>query len=154
MKRTSAIVVLLWMGIWAAHAAAMDRSPYGVGVIAGEPTGLTFKVMLDDVNAVDFGGGWETSGEDEIYVYADYLYHLNDLITVPSGRMPLYFGAGLRFIDRERRDDKFGVRIPVGVEYLFESIPLGAFAEAVPVLNLNPDTDFDLEGGIGIRFLF
>lgn len=154
MKIKSAIIVLLWIGLTAANAAAMDRKPFGAGVMAGEPTGLTFKFMLDDTHGVDFGGGWETSGDDEIYIYADYLYHLNDLITVPTGRLPLYFGGGLRFIDRDKRDDKFGVRIPIGVEYLFESVPLGAFAEAVPVLNLNPDTDFDLEGGIGIRFFF
>lgn len=152
MKTKFAIILLIVL--WAVNAPAMERKPFGVGVIAGEPTGLTFKLMLNDNNAVDFGGGWETSGDDEIYLYADYLYHINDLITVPKGRLPLYFGGGLRFIDRENKHDKFGVRIPVGVEYLFEGVALGAFAELVPVLNLNPDTDFDLEGGIGIRFFF
>ena len=54
----------------------------------------------------------------------------------------------------ENKDDKLGARIPVGLEYLFEDIPLGAFFELVPVLNLTPDTDFDLEAGAGIRFFF
>jgi len=54
----------------------------------------------------------------------------------------------------EEKDDKFGIRIPVGIEYLFEKVSLGAFLELVPVLELTSDTDFDLEGGIGIRFFF
>ncbi len=77
-----------------------------------------------------------------------------DLIKVPHGKLPLYFGGGLRFIDREKKDDKLGIRIPVGIEYLFENVPLGAFFELVPIFDLTPDTDFDFEAGIGIRFFF
>jgi len=147
-------IVIVLIALTATSAFADERKRIGGGVILGEPTGLTFKYMLDNLNAFDVGAGWETSGDDEFEIYADYLYHMYDLIRVPRGQLPLYFGGGLRFIDRENRDNKFGVRIPVGVEYLFENVPLGAFLEAAPVLNLTPDTDFDLEGGIGIRFFF
>ena len=50
--------------------------------------------------------------------------------------------------------NKLGIRIPVGIEYLFGNVPLGAFFELVPILNLRPDTEFDFEAGIGIRFFF
>jgi hypothetical protein len=46
------------------------------------------------------------------------------------------------------------VRIPLGAEYRLEGGSLGAFAELVPIMNLTPDTEFDLEGGIGIHFYF
>jgi len=146
-----AIVLIIF---FATNALALERKTFGVGIIAGEPTGITIKYILDDKSAIDAGVGWETSGDNEFHIYGDYLYHMNDLIKVPHGKLPLYFGAGLRFIDREKKKDKFGIRIPVGIEYLFENVPLGAFFELVPILNLKPDTEFDFEAGIGIRFFF
>ena len=145
------IVLIIFI---ATNALALERKKFGVGVIAGEPTGITVKYMLDDKSAIDAGVGWETSGDNEFHIYGDYLYHMNDLIKVPHGKLPLYFGGGLRFIDREKKKDKFGIRIPVGIEYLFGNVPLGAFFELVPILNLRPDTEFDFEAGIGIRFFF
>lgn len=133
---------------------AQERKKWGLGVIAGQPTAFTLKYMLNDSNAIDFGIGWSTSRDDEFAVYGDYLYHIYDLFGAAKGQLPLYFGAGLTYTRRDVRDDKFGVRIPIGVEYLFKKVPLGAFAEVVPVMNITPDTEFDLQGGIGIRFFF
>jgi hypothetical protein len=77
-----------------------------------------------------------------------------NLIEVPKGNLPLYFGGGFRFFKQEHKDNELGIRIPVGVEYQFENLPIGAFAELAPVVDLTPDTDLDLEGGIGIRYFF
>jgi len=151
--KTKCFVIVLIIFI-ATNALALERKKFGVGVIVGEPTGITIKYMLDDKSAIDAGIGWETSGDNEFHIYGDYLYHMNDLIKVPHGKLPLYFGGGLRFIDREKKKDKLGIRIPVGIEYLFKNVSLGAFFELVPILNLTPDTDFDFEAGIGIRFFF
>lgn len=151
--KTKCCVIVLIIFI-ATNALALERKKFGVGIILGEPTGITIKYMLDDKTAIDAGVGWETSGNNEFHIHGDYLYHMNDLIKVPQGKLPLYFGGGLRFIDREKKDDKFGIRIPVGLEYLFGNVPLGAFFELVPILNLTPDTEFDFEAGIGIRFFF
>lgn len=156
MKKTilSVMICLFLLTLFVASANAAERKKVGLGVIAGQPTGLTAKFMLDDVNAIDAGVGWKTSGDNEFHIYGDYLYHINGLINVTKGQMPLYLGGGLRYVSRENKDDKFGIRIPVGIEYLFENVSLGAFFELVPILNLTPDTDFDLEAGIGIRFFF
>jgi hypothetical protein len=138
----------------ATPALAAEYKTFGIGVIAGEPTGITGKYMLNDTNGIDAGVGWKTSGDSEFHIYADYLFHIHDLIKVKKGALPVYVGGGLRWVDRDKKDNKFGFRIPVGLEYLFDNVALGAFAELVPVLNLTPDTDFDLEGGVGIRFYF
>ena len=143
------IIVML-----ATPVLAAEYKTFGIGVIAGEPTGITGKYMLNDSSGIDAGVGWKTSGDSEFHIYADYLFHIHDLIKVKKGALPVYVGGGLRWVDRENRDNKFGIRVPVGLEYLFDNVSLGAFAELVPVLNLTPDTDFDLEGGIGIRFYF
>lgn len=152
MKAKGLLVLILLIG--ATSVCAAENKPFGVGVIVGDPTGITVKYHLDPDSAIAAGIGWETSDNDRTYGYADYLYHLHDLIKVKKGRLPVYFGCGLRFLERENKDDKFGLRLPVGLEYRFDGLPLGAFAEAVPVLNLSPDTDLDMEGGLGIRFFF
>jgi hypothetical protein len=148
------MIISLLFTFLATSAGAVERKKLGLGVIAGEPTGITGKFLLDSASGIDAGVGWKTSGDNEFHIYGDYLYHLYDIIDVPKGNLPFYFGGGLRYVDREKKDDKFGIRIPVGIEYLFENISLGAFFELVPILNLDPDTDFDLEAGIGIRFFF
>jgi len=146
-------LILLVLSL-AMNASAMERNRFGIGVILGEPTGITGKYMINDKNAIDVGVGWETSGDNELHIYGDYLFHLYDVIEVPKGKLPIYFGGGARWIYREDNDNRLGVRIPVGLEYLFEDISLGAFVEIVPIVNLTPDTEGDLEGGIGIRYFF
>ena len=154
MDQAQTLAIIAIVVLTATQVLAAERKPFGIGVIAGQPTGITLKYMLNDTHGIDFGAGWRTSENNQYHVYGDYLYHLNDLITVPKGQLPLYVGLGARWLVRDDKDDKFGLRLPLGVEYLFANAPLGAFAEVVPVLNLSPDTDFDLEGGIGIRFFF
>ncbi len=148
------ILALVFMTLFSMEAFAAEGDNLGLGVILGEPTGITGKYLLSDDSAIDAGAGWQTSGDDRIHVYADYLYHINDLFDVGTGSLPLFFGAGLRFISIEDDDDEFGIRLPVGLEYIFPKLPIRIFGEVVPVLDLTPDTEFDLDAGIGIRYFF
>ena len=145
----------------ATNSLAIERKKFGMGVISGDPVGITGKYMMKNSRAIDAGFGWKTKGDNEYHIYGDYLFYKYDLIKVPHGKLPLYFGGGARYITyREdekkngKKDDKFGIRIPVGIEYLFWNSSLGIFLELVPVLNLTPDTDFEFESGIGIRSFF
>ncbi|MBP2681688.1 MAG: hypothetical protein H6Q78_1551, partial [Candidatus Krumholzibacteriota bacterium] len=45
-------------------------------------------------------------------------------------------------------------RVPVGLTYIFDGAPLDIFFEIVPILDLIPDTEFDANAAIGIRFYF
>ena len=60
----------------------------------------------------------------------------------------------MRVLFREGRnsDDKIGIRIPVGLSYLFANSPLEFFVEVVPLLDLSPDTELDFNGGLGLRY--
>lgn len=154
-------MLILLIVFFASNVLAIERNTFGIGVIAGEPTGITGKFMIDNISAIDVGAGWETSGDNEFHLYGDYLYHvyglfgLYDLFTVEKENLPFYFGGGVRYIRLENEKDEYGIRFPVGFEFLFSNVPLGAFIEVAPVLNLRPDTEFDdIEGGIGIRFYF
>jgi len=146
--------VMLLIILLSTNAFAMERKKIGIGVIAGDPTGITSKLLIDTNSAIDAGIGWKTSGDNELHIYGDYLYYWYDVFEVKQGMLPLYFGGGIRFINREDNDDKLGIRMPIGIEYIFENVLLRAFLEMVPVLNFTPNTDFDLDAGIGIRLFF
>ena len=147
-------LVILLIVFSAVQVQAFERKTFGLGVIVGEPTGITAKFMLNNNSAIDAGAGWNTSSDNELHIYADYLHHFYDVIAVDKGSLPLYIGAGTRLLVRKDKDDKLGIRLPAGIEYLFTNIALAPFAEIVPVMNLTPDTGLDLEAGFGIRFFF
>lgn len=131
-----------------------DTGSIGVGAILGEPTGLSLKGWLNDQTAIDGGVAWSFDKDDSLQLHADYLYHKFDLFPVARGRLPLYFGVGGRVLFDDRKDDRFGIRAPVGVAYLFDNVPVEIFAEVVSILDLAPSTKFDLNGGVGVRFYF
>jgi hypothetical protein len=76
----------------------------------------------------------------------------NFSIDVDKGQLPFYFGLGAKLLLAS--DLGLGIRIPVGLAYLFESAPFDIFVEIVPGLDLLPGTDFGIDGAIGARYYF
>ncbi len=135
--------------------ATTYNKKFGVGVIVGEPTGASVKYWLNDTLALDGAAGWSFHEHTDFYLHSDLLLHRFDLIPVSKGRMPLYFGAGglIRFHD-DNRDNEVGIRVPVGVAYMFDDMPVDIFAEIVPAVDVSPDVQGEITGGIGIRYWF
>ncbi len=117
-------LVIPFIVFLATNSLAIERKKSGIGVIAGDPDGITGKYMIKNNRAIDAGFGWKTKGDNEYHIYGDYLIYKYDLVEVPHGKLPLYFGGGARYItyredEEKKKDDKFGIRIPAGIEYLF-----------------------------------
>ncbi|MFQ5708194.1 MAG: hypothetical protein ACE5HO_12125 [bacterium] len=132
---------------------------FGIGMIVGEPTGISLKHWLGDSRAVDFALAWSFENNNSLTIHGDYLIHNFGLIKVNKGRLPFFYGIGgrIKFDDDERRrndDSRVGVRVPVGLAYLFDNAVLDLFAELVPILDLAPETDFRLNAAVGIRYFF
>ena len=146
----SIIIGLLGVMILAGVAAAQGN--FGLGIILGEPTGVSAKLWLTERTAIDAAAAWSFSDEAALHLHADYLFHNFDLISVEKGRLPVHFGIGgrVKFED----DSKLGVRIPVGLTYIFDGAPMDIFFEVVPILDLAPDTDFSANAAIGVRYFF
>lgn len=127
----------------------------GAGIIIGEPTGLSVKYFLNDTLAIDGAAGWSFDDHTEFYLHSDLLLHKFDLINVSKGRLPVYIGAGVlaRFRDDEH-DNEVGLRVPVGISYMFDGLPVDIFAELSPGIDLSPSTRIDFTGGVGIRYWF
>ncbi len=141
---------ILILGISSINLTAQD-SGFGLGIIIGEPTGLSLKTWLSQKHAVDAGIAWSLTN-DWFHIHADYLIHNFELIDVSQGELPFYFGFGAKL--GIGHDFSFGARVPVGLNYLFEDAPLDVFVEVVPALQLINSIQFQMNGGIGIRYWF
>jgi len=151
--RMTLVAVLLALG--SANVRAKDD--LGIGLIIGEPTGLSLKYWLSEDRAIDAAAAWSFSGKDSFQFHADYLIHRFDIFDADevSGKMPLYYGLGARIKEKDKDDHTaFGIRIPLGITYLFADAPFDLFAEIVPIVDLAPDVDVDLNAAIGLRFYF
>ena len=145
-------------------AAEKIRQGFGIGLIVGEPTGLTAKKWLSDTTAIDAAAAWSFDDFNSFQFHADYLWHNFDLIKTEDlpGRIPVYYGVGARIKlkggndgqGKGNEDARVGVRVPVGVSYLFHDVPVDLFAEVVPVLDIVPETKFGIGIGIGARYYF
>jgi hypothetical protein len=127
-------------------------SGFGLGIIVGEPTGFSFKSWVSPRGAVDFAVAWSFGKEDALHVHVDYLFHKFDLFNVEKGDLVLYYGVGGRV--KAEKKARVGVRIPIGMSYMFENDPLEIFFELGPVMDLSPKTDLWIGGGIGFRYYF
>ena len=84
------------------------------------------------------------------HVHLDYLQHFFEVFNVPAGDLPVYLGLGAR-VNLET-DVRIGMRVPVGLAYLFGSAPVDLFFEIVPILDIYPATVFIANAGLGIRY--
>ncbi len=139
-----------------ALGVAQDASGgLGLGVVAGEPSGLSAKMWLSDAAALDAAAGWSLGENGWMYLHADYLHHRYDLRPPELERgLPYYIGIGFRLLLRDEHDSRLGVRVPLGLDYVFEEAPVDVFLELAPVVNLIPETELGLSGGIGVRYWF
>ncbi|MEX0646395.1 MAG: hypothetical protein WEA56_07475 [Balneolaceae bacterium] len=151
MRSLKVILTLLFitlaLGIYT-EVNAQDRySNTELGVILGEPTGISLKAWQSNTTAIDAAFAWSFSGNESVHIHADYLWH--NWLEAETGGLNLYYGIGARALLSD--NSKAGARIPVGLQYLIPDNRLSFFFEVAPTLNVIPDTDFDVSGGLGIR---
>jgi len=155
---------------------------FGLGLELGSPTGLNGKWFLSPSGALDFGIGYVYGcygfgcpdyGVDGLHLYADYLWHPLSLAHAAAFELPFYVGVGGRFFDFRYHYTRdvyyggygFGVRVPVGLAFDFNDIPLDIFIQLVPGLSLwygdyydycrgCNHVGFGVDFSVGIRYWF
>jgi hypothetical protein len=159
------VFLVVSAGSWMAPAAAEVRPDGGtweLGVILGEPTGLSAKYWMTQTTALDFGAAWSFERDGNFHLHCDYLIHNFEIFKVDEGSLPLYFGIGgrVRFEDEDSRnlDDehgtRVGLRLVLGLEYLVAAYPMSVFFEIAPIVDVAPKTEGSMNGGLGIRYVF
>ena len=151
-SRAKYLMLLLLLILPLSLKAQMRKGSFGAGVMFGEPSGITAKLWQGQRNAFDFGVAWSFEHTNSMTMQADYLWHSYNIIKVDEGTMPIYYGVGGRVLVGD--EGNVGVRIPVGVNYLFAHDPIGLFFEVAPILDLAPSTKFDLNADVGVRYYF
>ncbi len=159
------VLLVVSIGSWAIPAAAAgdpDTGTWELGVILGEPTGLSAKYWTTTNTALDFGAAWSFEKDGNLHLHCDYLYHNFEIFKVDEGSLPLYFGIGgrVRFEDDDHKDldndhgTRVGLRLVLGLEYLVAAYPMSVFFEIAPIVDVAPKTEGSMNGGLGIRYVF
>ena len=146
-------VVLLLGLIFCAPKKTEARlgGPLGLGFVAGLPSGISGKYWLNDHNAIDGVIGYN-AWDKWLLLNADYVFHEYELIRVPQGQLPLYYGIGAWAAIANHA--AIGIHGVVGLDYLFPGAPIDAFIELAPGTSILPGTEFNMGAGVGARFFF
>uniref|UniRef100_A0A7C4TIM9 DUF3996 domain-containing protein n=1 Tax=candidate division WOR-3 bacterium TaxID=2052148 RepID=A0A7C4TIM9_UNCW3 len=137
----------------------------GLGIILGSPTGFNGKLNLTRNSAVSANLGFSLAEPHWLHITCDYQFLFPSVIKwqdeiigeqkVIEDLVP-FLGVGGRFKlkEDEQKNSKLniGLRLGGGIEYKIARF--GIFLEIYPVVNIYPATEFDLEGGLGLRFYF
>jgi hypothetical protein len=150
MKKAALILILF--GCLAGLSFGQSKHNIGLGIMFGEPTGLSFKMWNRQTVAFDAGAAWSFVGGKFFQLHGDLLFHNFSLFRVETGRMALYYGFGgrIKFAD----STTVSLRVPIGISYEFERTPAELFLEVVPMIDLIPATEVNMAGAIGFRYYF
>ncbi|MCK6541113.1 DUF3996 domain-containing protein [bacterium] len=134
--------------------SAQQSGRFGLGVMAGDPTGLSGKYWTSSSTAFQGAAAWSVVGNDKNHMIAqiDFTKHNFSIFNVSKGRLPFYFGLGGYVVFADKLG--IGARVPIGIDYIFADQKLDIFLEIAPTLNLIPSTSFTANGGVGIRYWF
>ena len=142
MKRFYFIVIAISLFFVAQMSVAQDRK-FGLGIILGEPTGLTAKYWTSPTTAWDFAFGTSVGGDrigsyngyydggTRLHFHVDYLWHSFDAIK-STERFPIYYGIGGRINTGAGYNSSAAVRGVIGIAWMPRQTPIDIFLEIVP----------------------
>lgn len=170
MKDSILTRLLLTLGFFAigfldTQAQGPKGKSFGIGIILGEPTGISAKYWLSNKNALDFAIGGSYFGAPRLQV--DYIWNTD---AFSSSVVKVYAGPGLGIgFGREnnglwlkgskgtwfyRDNDNVGIslRAIVGVTVVPTNSPLELFLEIGPNIGIVPGFGSAVDAAIGIRY--
>lgn len=164
MKQNFLLVITFSLMMFLSKPIVAQDHGFGLGLILGEPTGISAKLWTSRANAFDFGLGVGVGGdrikfkgnyndESRVHFHMDYLWHSFNAIS-STERFPLYYGLGARFNSGGGYKESIGIRGVFGVAWFPRSTPIDIFLELVPVLQITSSTGLGIDAGLGIRYFF
>jgi hypothetical protein len=158
----SVIALCLFLAVQMSNA---QERKFGLGIILGEPTGVSAKLWTSPTTAFDFGLGWSVGGDrignyegsynggSRVHFHMDYLWHSFDAIH-STERFPLYYGIGGRINTGAGYNSSAAVRGVIGLAWMPHETPIDVFLELVPSLQITSSTGFAIDAGLGARYFF
>lgn len=139
-----------------------EKGVFGIGLIVGEPTGISGKYYIGDDMALDFAVGATFIGRG-LQMHGDFLFHPFILQNTKTFVFPFYTGAGIRIARRDpgdmvERHTRLGIRAVVGGLLDFREIPIDIFFEGALVgdyQTIEGDAfGLDFNVSAGVRYYF
>ena len=140
------MVVLLFLTVAVSISYAVE-----LGIILGEPTGVSFRTGIGKSMSMDFQLGWSTRNEN-FDIHGAYIFHNKTISRIEGRPLVFFYGPGGRI--KAGKDLVLGFKFPFGLYYRFKSIPFSLSGELAPGLNIGSEMAFDLLGGVSFRFIF
>ncbi|HUH01501.1 MAG TPA: hypothetical protein VML75_05865 [Kofleriaceae bacterium] len=145
---TAAVLAVLSVPASARADSFGSAGPFALGIVVGEPTGVSGKLFLDrGTHAIDFGIGFGSGYYDDhgTRVHADYLWHPSVVASNRTFDLPFYVGVGALLGNARhmgyRDRGQLGVRLPIGLDMYFRQAPIDVFFELALATNLLPHSD-------------
>ncbi|WP_413291119.1 hypothetical protein [Bdellovibrio sp. HCB337] len=151
MKMLAMLSLLLFTSL--AHA-----EDFGVGIILGDPTGLSAKMKLDGSHSLDGALAFSSGKRTGAQFHADYLWDRARSWGTTQGPLDMYYGLGGRLVSYEDDDDKsklsIGPRGSIGLNFNINNPNIEFFGEVAAILEIAPSMAADLDVGVGARVRF
>lgn len=157
------------LALLTAPALAIDRDghPFGLGVVLGQPTGLSGKVYLDPrTHALDFAVA--STPWAGVYSHLTYLWHPSVIASGSNVDVEWHVGVGglvwtkSWLYDRDRRgpwwardgDVALGVRVPIGLDVNLGDPRLQFFGDIAVTAIAVPAPAPGVDAAVGARYYF
>lgn len=150
MRRIHMFILALAVSLGVAKTASAQD--FGLGLMVGEPTGLSAQFALTGADALNGAVGFNILDEGRLYIHLDYIRTLAELASTSSVVIPFYFGIG-GFVAADK-NASVGARVPFGIQFDFTSAPIHIFAEIAFRLRLIEDIKAGAAGALGFRYFF
>ncbi|GBD02869.1 hypothetical protein HRbin19_00139 [bacterium HR19] len=125
------------------------KSDIGLGIMLGDPTGISGKLWIKEKDAVSLGASWSVIRE-RLTLLGSYNREIEIKTEIKEGKLFFYPGVGV-FVGIP---SSFGVYIPLGLDFNFNKAPINIFFEIDPGTKILPETSFSIFGYIGARYIF
>jgi hypothetical protein len=153
MKLLSTLFATLMLMATAAHA-----EDYALGVILGDPSGLSGKAKQDGAHSIDGALAYSSGKHHGMQFHADYLWDRARSWGTTQGPLDMYYGLGGRLIsyndDHDNSKLSIGPRGSLGLDFNINNPNLEFFGELALILEVSPEMTADLDAGIGARIRF
>ncbi len=142
--RTRLFLAIVLLAVAAPSVAVAQAA---AGIILGQPTGLSFLFR----ERIAVGAAW--SIYNRLHLHGDLWIGTGEL----AEPLDWFIGVGgkvkLDALDEDDTRVSLGARVPVGVR-TFVLDQLEVFVEIAPGLQLFPETEPDIDAGLGVRYHF
>jgi hypothetical protein len=152
MKLFTLISILILSGSFA------NAEDFAVGIVLGDPTGLSAKVKMDGAHSVDGALAYSSGKHSGTHFHGDYLWDRARSWQTDKGPLNMYYGLGGRlnsYNDDDRRAQvSLGPRASIGLNFDIHNPNLELFGELAMILEVTPSIAADIDAGVGARIRF